>query len=173
MTDPHAKGVRLARYPVRTHTNALEYGKRFVSRVWREADPATRASGTLAVHFDIDCTLLDESAPFVVGDEEFLAPNKEIVALLMHCMRLGFKVIIITARPKSGDELTRANLAFFQIPYHAIIYSWHKADWKRSLYQKYGIRFVMSVGDSKVDVVGAYAGEPILLRTPGVTSFRS
>ena len=172
MTDPRTQAVRLARFPVRSHANALQYGTRYVSRVWREADAATRASGKLAVHFDIDCTLLDESAPFVLGDEEYIGPNDDIIQLLRNCKAIGYKIIIITARPKSGEQMTRTNLELFQIPYDALIFSSHKADWKKALFEKRGVRMVMSVGDNLVDCQGEYAGEPILLKTPGVQSFR-
>lgn len=167
-----SKPVRLARYPVRTYANAFEYGSRFVTRVWREADEQTRRSGKLAVHFDIDFTLLDENSPFVLGEDEFLMPIKEIVQLLLHCRRTGFKIIIITARPKTGEAWTRANLALFQIPFDGLIFSGRKAEWKKSLFEKRGIRFVMSVGDSIIDIVGSHSGEPILLKTPGKLSYR-
>ena len=165
--------TQLVQYPVRTHANALEYGRRVASRLWREADEKERASGALAVHFDIDSTLLDEAQPFVLGDDEFLMPNRDIVELLMHCMRTGFKIVIITARAKQHEDYTRTNLALFAIPYHALIFSGRKPEWKRSLREKRGIRTVMSVGDNLVDVQGgAYAGVPILLKTPGQRSFR-
>ena len=172
MPDSHPRAVRLTRIPVRTHANALEYGKRVTSRIWRQADPELKKAGKLAVHFDIDSTLLDESKVFVLDDEEYLMPNKEIVQLLRHCKNLGLKVIIITARSKEGEAYTKTQLKLFGIPYHQLIFSGHKAEWKKALYEKHGIRTVMSVGDRVVDVQGAYAGEPILLRTPGVTSFR-
>ena len=168
MADP----VRLGRYAVRTYANALDYGSHFVTRKWRQTPEDKRAS--LAVHFDIDFTLLNEDAPFVVDGEEYLMPIKEIVQLLLHCKRVGYLIIIITARSKKWDKQTRANLALFQIPFDTLIFSSRKAQWKRALRDKMGIRFVMSLGDSLIDVLGGpeTSGEPVLLRTPGVTSFR-
>ena len=171
-SEAHPRAVRLTRYPVRTHANALEYGSRFASRVWREADPELRKSGKLAVHFDIDSTLFDESKVFVLDDEEYLMPNRDIVKLLRHCWNLGLKVIIITARSREGKEYTKTQLKLFNILHHQLIFSGHKAEWKKALYEKHGIRTIMSVGDSLIDVQGSHAGEPILLKTPGHRSFR-
>ena len=150
------------KHKLRSHDEALAFGTKLLTVV-RRAHPKEK----LAVHFDIDSTLLneDEKKQYKVGDDSYLSTNNKVVKLLLVAMRLGYRIVIITARPKQSEAWTKENLKLAHIPYDDLIFSIQKPRWKRDLSKRFGLRFVMSVGDSIVDVQGEYAGVGILLET--------
>tara|TARA_R110002074_G_scaffold330668_1_gene501165 strand:+ start:156 stop:557 length:402 start_codon:yes stop_codon:yes gene_type:complete len=92
------------------------------------------------VMFDIDDTLIRSSDDMVI---------KGVFKILVHAYNMGYKVIIITARPPQSEEYTRNQLQAKDIPYHALYFAppGEKGRLKRNL----NIRFVLSVGDMETD----------------------
>jgi hypothetical protein len=91
--------------------------------------------------FDIDDTLI-----FTDG-----TPNIPIIKILHQMKVLGYKIVIITARP--GFELTVnftiKQLASFGIGYDYLGFT--SADTKTDMKKKLGYNFVLSVGDMPTD----------------------
>ena len=98
-----------------------------------------------AVMFDIDHTL-------IFYDE---TPNKPIIDLAKYSKKLGYKIIIITARPtcKGNVEYTEYELKKHNIPFDLIIYASHED--KHSIKEKLSCRFVLSVGDLWTDITNS------------------
>lgn len=94
-----------------------------------------------AAMFDIDDTLI-----FTDG-----TPNIPIIKILHQMKVLGYKIVIITARP--GFELTVnftiKQLASFGIGYDYLGFT--SADTKTDMKKKLGYNFVLSVGDMPTD----------------------
>jgi len=92
------------------------------------------------VMFDIDDTLIRSSDGVIIND---------IFKILVHAYNMGYKVIIVTARPPESEEYTRAQLQEKDISYHGLYFAppGEKGKLKRSL----NIRFVLSVGDLETD----------------------
>ena len=94
-----------------------------------------------AAMFDIDDTLI-----FINGQ-----PNKPIIDLLHKMKDMGYKIIIITARP--GFEET-INWTIRQLASHGIVYDYlgfTSAETKTIMKKKLGYNFVLSVGDMPTD----------------------
>jgi predicted secreted acid phosphatase len=122
-----------------------------------------------AVMFDIDDTLLK-----VNGNS--LTPIHPIIELLNYSKKLGFIVIIVTARDKYYASSTEKQLHDFGIVNYINLHMrdprkdngvvriqdqqifTFKSDIKKEYYTKYGIQFVMSVGDNLADIIGDYSG---------------
>ena len=95
-----------------------------------------------AVMFDIDDTLINYDQ----------TPNNSIIELANISHYMGFKVIIITARPDFSENRahTEDELKFHNIYYDLIIYTNHSN--KSEIKQNLNSRFVLSVGDLWTDV---------------------
>ena len=94
-----------------------------------------------AVMFDIDDTLIWTNGQ----------PNIPIIHLLHKMKALGYKIIIITARP--GLEPV-VHLTVKQLASHGIVYDYlgfTSANTKTNMKQKLGYNFVLSVGDMPTD----------------------
>lgn len=94
-----------------------------------------------AVMFDIDDTLI------WTGGE----PNTPIIQLLHRMKALGYKIVIITARP--GVELG-VRMTIKQLKDHGIVYDYlgfTSAETKTHMKRKLGYNFVLSVGDMPTD----------------------
>ena len=91
--------------------------------------------GKDAVMFDIDSTLI-----FTNGN-----PNKPIIELLKEALAMNYVVVIITARPRWMESVTRYELMKYGIPYDILKLCEYnmKVDMKELL----GYNFVLSVGD--------------------------
>ncbi len=101
----------------------------------------SHASPNDAVMFDIDDTLI-----FING-----RPNVPIIALLNNMKELGYKIIIITARPGLKDVV---NYTIKQLADHGIKYDYlgfTSAGTKGVMKQHLGYNFVLSVGDMPTD----------------------
>lgn len=96
-----------------------------------------------AVMFDIDDTLIDVDTR---------QTNQPIVDLLFYCKNLGYKVIIITARPytKRAVENTKVELRQHRIFWDGLLFT--PAEDKGFIKRNMGYRFVLSVGDRMTDV---------------------
>jgi|TARA_R110002074_G_scaffold93624_1_gene204254 hydroxymethylpyrimidine pyrophosphatase-like HAD family hydrolase len=92
------------------------------------------------VMFDIDDTLIRSSDGVIIHD---------IFKILVHAYNMGYRVIIVTARPPESEEYTRKQLREKDIPYHGLYFAppGEKGNLKRSL----NVRFVLSVGDLETD----------------------
>lgn len=95
-----------------------------------------------AVMFDIDDTLIFYDT----------TPNKPIINLCQEAKKLGYKIIIITARPDYPDnrKITEHELKMHKVPYDLIFYANHLD--KQSIKQQLSSIFVLSVGDLWTDV---------------------
>ena len=94
-----------------------------------------------AVMFDIDDTLIWTNGQ----------PNIPIIQLLHRMRALGYKIVIITARP--GFEIavkwTRKQLAHHGIQYDYLGFT--SAETKTLMKKRLGYNFVLSVGDMPTD----------------------
>jgi hydroxymethylpyrimidine pyrophosphatase-like HAD family hydrolase len=95
-----------------------------------------------AVMFDIDDTLI-----FTNGKA-----NVPIIKLLHYAKHLGYKIIIITARPmiQATVEFTKIQLNQYGIPYDALIIT--PAHNKGNIKRKTGLNYILSVGDMDTDL---------------------
>lgn len=85
------------------------------------------------VLFDVDETLVFGDPEEKVGVREMelgdhngqpvfiLPPNPQIVKIAIEAKKLGYTVIILTARPKTSKLATVTNLDMFRIPYDKVI----------------------------------------------------
>jgi hydroxymethylpyrimidine pyrophosphatase-like HAD family hydrolase len=99
-----------------------------------------------AVMFDIDDTLIKTRNG---------KPIPEMVELLTRCKMVGYRVVIITARPwyESNVERTKRELERNGIQYDEIYFSkpQDKTLVKKQLMKK-GYKFLLSVGDQPTDL---------------------
>ena len=95
-----------------------------------------------AVMFDIDDTLI-----FTNGKE-----NVYTINLLKHAMSLGYKIVIITARPNTIFTMmfTRWQLKRYGIPYHILIITPAVNKGKAKI--NTGLNYTLSVGDQPTDL---------------------
>lgn len=95
-----------------------------------------------AIMFDIDDTLI-----FTNGKG-----NTPIIELLRYSKKLGYKIIIITAKPQNTPTLTftKWQLHQYNIPYDALIIA--PAHEKGNVKVKTGLNYVLSVGDQPTDL---------------------
>tara|TARA_Y100000401_G_C8236943_1_gene181018 strand:- start:137 stop:499 length:363 start_codon:yes stop_codon:yes gene_type:complete len=95
-----------------------------------------------AVMFDIDDTLI-----FTNGQA-----NVPIINLLKYAMNLGYKIIIITARPNTifTGMFTKWQLKKYGIPYHSLIIT--PAQNKGNVKVQTGLNYILSVGDQPTDL---------------------
>jgi predicted HAD superfamily phosphohydrolase YqeG len=95
-----------------------------------------------AVMFDIDDTLI-----FTDG-----RANTAMIELLNEAILLGYKIIIITARPNSKDVIkwTIEQLRMYKIGYHYIGFT--SAITKTVMKQSLPFNFILSVGDLQTDL---------------------
>lgn len=98
-----------------------------------------------AVMFDIDDTLL-----YVTG-----RPIVPMIKLLWDAQAMGYKVVIITARPRLEPVIqwTMQQLEENGITYDRLGFT--SADTKILMKQKLGYNFVLSVGDQETDLTGS------------------
>ena len=92
-----------------------------------------------AVMFDIDDTLWDMWKGI---------PNMETINLSQEAHRLGYKVIIITARPETSRGWTIQQLREWNVPYDGLYFTTEKGHKKKEL----NLTFVLSVGDNWNDL---------------------
>jgi ribonucleotide monophosphatase NagD (HAD superfamily) len=94
-----------------------------------------------AAMFDIDDTLIWTDG----------TPNKPIIDLLHRMKRLGYKIVIITARPGLHFvvQWTRQQLANYGIVYDYLGFT--SAQTKTLMKRQLGYNFVLSVGDMPTD----------------------
>ena len=94
-----------------------------------------------AAMFDIDDTLI-----WTNGE-----PNVPIIQLLHRMRALGYKIVIITARPgfQFAVDLTRRQLASHGIVYDYLGFT--SAETKTLMKRRLGYNFVLSVGDMPTD----------------------
>ena len=99
------------------------------------------------VMFDIDDTLINQKTGKVIP---------HIKKLLDSCRQLGYKIIIITARPDTYEvrQMTYFELRELGIFYSALYFRTpsQKSYLKRELKRKRGWNFVLSVGDQPTDL---------------------
>jgi hypothetical protein len=95
-----------------------------------------------AVMFDIDDTLI-----FTNGKA-----NVPIIKLLHYAKHLGYKIIIITARPaiQATLEFTKFQLRQYGIPYDVLVIT--PAHNKGNVKRRSGLNYVLSVGDMDTDL---------------------
>jgi len=96
--------------------------------------------GNDGVMFDIDDTIIRSSDDSIIQD---------ILNLLNYAYKLGYRIVLITARPPQSQEYTQNQLRDKRIPYHELYFS--PAGEKGALKRNLDIRFVLSVGDQETD----------------------
>jgi ribonucleotide monophosphatase NagD (HAD superfamily) len=98
-----------------------------------------------AVMFDIDDTLIRVDG----------SPIEEMIVLFKLCKLLGYKCIIITARPdyEENKRETISQLLTFGISPYEIYYA--PAELKTTVKQQTGYNYVLSVGDMNTDLFGS------------------
>lgn len=108
-----------------------------------------------AVMFDIDDTLI-----FTNGNA-----NVPIIKLLHYAKSLGYKIIIITARPavRGTVEITQYQLKQYGIPYDALVITpaYNKGNIKRES----GLNYILSVGDQDTDLTETQHALKIMIST--------
>jgi predicted HAD superfamily phosphohydrolase YqeG len=116
---------------------ALTFGLKCVSNRTVEAADA--------VMFDIDDTLLRTDGTII----------KEMAYLFQTCKSLGYKMIIITARPHSEDsiEYTRNQLQSNRLIPDFLIFS--EPEKKTIAKEQLQLHFILSVGDLYTDLGGS------------------
>lgn len=101
-----------------------------------------------AVMFDIDDTLLRLRPP----DYNIVYPIREIISLYKFAEMIGYKVVIITARPYSEENglWTYRQLLEIGINPYKIYYAppMEKGHYKNAM----GLNFVLSIGDQWTDL---------------------
>lgn len=117
-----------------------------------------------AIIMDVDDTLvsaIDDNVKFIKINNEviFLYPGiKPIVQVAQTAKKLGFKIIILTARPRESFLSTKFNLDILEVPYDEIHMNNHNQDIsfkykvREQLLKRYNILF--TVGDQIADVNG-------------------
>lgn len=95
-----------------------------------------------AVMFDIDNTLI-----FTNG-----IPNYKAIQLLNDCVKLGYRIVIITARPNIPGimALTKIQLYMYGIYYDELYIT--PAHNKGNIKRQTGYNYVLSVGDKDTDL---------------------
>jgi hydroxymethylpyrimidine pyrophosphatase-like HAD family hydrolase len=108
-----------------------------------------------AVMFDIDDTLI-----FTNGNA-----NVPIIKLLHYAKQLGYKIIIITARPavRGTVEITQYQLKQYGISYDALVIT--PAHNKGNIKRKSGLNYVLSVGDQDTDLTDTQHALKIMIST--------
>ena len=120
-----------------------------------------------SIVFDIDDTLVytDPYKNFKydivnVKNDIFIYPSiEQISTIARFAKKLGFKIIIITARPQKSEKSSIENLKKFKIPFddifHAQVYP-PPYKYKIELKQKLDIKnnIILSIGDQWPDVLG-------------------
>ena len=98
-----------------------------------------------AVMFDIDDTLI-----FTNGN-----PNIPMIELLYQARKMGYKIVIITARPGIGRVIrwTTEQLRDYRIPYDYLGFT--SADTKGLMKNHLPYNFVLSVGDLPTDLTNS------------------
>ena len=98
-----------------------------------------------AVMFDIDDTLI-----FTNG-----RPNHQIIELLRIAKHIGYKIVIITARPglKHVIDWTVRELASYNITYDYLGFT--SAQTKIIMKRELPYNFILSVGDMPTDLTGS------------------
>jgi ribonucleotide monophosphatase NagD (HAD superfamily) len=113
-----------------------------------------KTSDNDAVMFDIDDTLIRSADGVVI----FGSLN-----ILKRARKLGYKIVIITARSPNGAEYTSTQLDMAGIPYDILIFS--PAHMKGQVKRNTGHRYVLSVGDLLTDCTDSMFS----LKLPGPT----
>ena len=108
-----------------------------------------------AVMFDIDDTLI-----FTNGNA-----NVPIIKLLHYAKQLGYKIIIITARPamKWNVEFTQYQLKQYGIPNDQLVLT--PAHNKGIIKRRSGLNYVLSVGDMDTDLTDTQYAMKIMIST--------
>jgi predicted secreted acid phosphatase len=120
------------------------------------------------VIFDIDDTLVYTDHANIFPYKKFpnnwingymiFPPIPQIIKIIKLCYKLGFKIIIITARPYESESSSKKNLEIFNIKYHEMYHNHNypdlnfKIDLKKKLSKKNSI--ILSVGDQWPDIQG-------------------
>jgi hypothetical protein len=155
---------------------SIEYLKAYTKR--------KKPTSNSAVIFDVDETLIFGDPEEKLGVREMelgehngqpvfiLPPNPPIVKILNFAKKIGYKIIILTARPAASKMATITNLDMFHIPYDFIIMNNKDQDpefkilARRKLAKKFDI--VLTVGDQPCDVL--LPGKSAVLKLPSEES---
>ena len=95
-----------------------------------------------AVMFDIDDTLIHTDG----------TPIQDMIALIQTCRSLGYRIVIMTARPNVPENhtYTQMQLNEFGIPYTVVYFV--PAEQKTAIKKQTGLRYILSVGDMNPDI---------------------
>ena len=118
------------------------------------------------VIFDIDDTLVYTNPVNIHNEEDYKVPNtenlmifkgiKQIIDVAKLCKKLGYYIIIITARPYASEISSIKNLEYLGIKYDELYHNQYypdltfKVKLKKTLAKKHNI--ILSVGDNWYDI---------------------
>lgn len=139
-----------------------------LSRTFRTNNNNYHKKNTYTAIFDIDDTLVftdhfnlfkNKKFPYNWIKGYMIFPEiPQIVKIAQLCKRLGFKVIIITARPYESEKSSKKNLEMLNIEYDEIYHNNNYPDlnFKIGLKQKLSKthNIILSVGDQYPDLQG-------------------
>lgn len=120
------------------------------------------------VIFDIDDTLvytdhanifLNKKFPYnLISGYMIFPPIQQMVDIIKLCKNLGFKIIIITARPYESEKSSKKNLELLNISYDEMYHNNNYPDinFKINLKKKLSTKnnIILSVGDQWPDIQG-------------------
>ncbi len=129
------------------------------------------------VIFDIDDTLVYTDyfklLPYKKSPNNYMLfpPIPQMVQIIKLCKLLGFKIIIITARPTASEKHSIKNLQLLNIEYDEIYHNKNYPDlnFKIQLKQKLSLtnNIILSVGDQWPDIQGIYGN--LCIKLPSIS----
>lgn len=146
------------------YVNLLNKSKKYLINYLNNNSNIAKKSSIIV---DFDDTLVytnpggKSNAKFINVDKQtlFIFPEiLQISSVVKYAKKLGFKIIILTARPQSSFLSTKFNLELYGIPYDYIYMNSHnkhisfKKDIRKILMKRYNI--ILSIGDQVYDVNG-------------------
>ncbi len=152
------------------YNDDVDWGCSFGIKYLQKMAPVIKQKNiTGIVVFDIDDTLVQGDPASVVGIKEmemgiqngqdvFILPvNHQVVKLAQISRQLGYKIVILTARPMESKMASIRNLEMFNIPYDMLIMNDKNEDpcfkirIRRSLENKPNQQVILTIGDQPCD----------------------
>lgn len=151
------------------YVHDLKYASEQAIKYLNKLAPLYKAANKKGiVIFDLDDTLVQGDSEHILQLEEMsfrtkdqnifiLPPNEPIVLIAETAKRLGFAIIILTARPNVSKMASITNLKMFKVPHDALIMNEKDTDphFKiriRKQLQKPGQNVILTIGDQWTDV---------------------
>jgi hypothetical protein len=159
---------------------AYKVGAQYLNKIARNQTDKKKC-----VVFDIDDTLVFGDPDEAIGVREmelgthggqqiFILPrNEPIVKLADHAKKLGFTIVVLTARPKESRAASITNMNMLHIPYDALIMNEgdHDPCFKINVRRKIALKYdvALTVGDQVTDCI-CPGGNTASIKLPDPTS---